>query len=748
MNVRPLGGRGLLVALSVVGLILYFALDGLAADMFWNVYVLAVLGVAAAATRRLGRHRRAWQWIIAGNLCFLIGDATYSLLDFALGDDPYPSIADVFYLSGYPLLGVGLARLSRTGAAHRDRGAWVDAAIITLGGTALLWVLVMAPTAGDNAVPILDRVVALSYTGGDMILIAGLAVLSGRHLLRGRAFALLMASLVTMLVADVVYAVMSLGEDYTLGNPVDALWWTSYTLLALAVLDPQHADSPKPTATRPPGLTTARSMSLVAAAIVAPVALLVGVIDGETEHAAVLLIATIAIFVLVVGRLQLVAGELDASRRALEHEANHDALTGLANRTRFAHEIEGAAASPIHDVVVLYLDLDDFKTVNDLHGHPVGDAMLVEIADRLRTITPWPDHVARLGGDEFAVLLTGALARSAPSVADELLRIVREPVELPQTVVHPAASVGTASISGAGDVAELMRRADVAMYSAKRAGKDRWKSFEADVGDGAMTWLELRSDLPLAHERDQLTLEFQPVVSVEDGRTVSLEALVRWDHPVHGRIGPDRFIPIAEESRLIDDIGRWVVRAALRAAASAPATDVDISVNVSPRQLEHGGFVDDLRNELTESGFDPGRFIIEVTESSTIDDVDHVAKVLGDIRRLGVRVALDDLGAGFASLRHLGSLPIDIVKLDRSFMRRPMRERDLLPGLVELIRALKLVPVIEGVETPAHHALVRELGVPLAQGYHYGRPVPFDLAWRSLAHQRLVPAGPDRLPIG
>jgi EAL domain-containing protein (putative c-di-GMP-specific phosphodiesterase class I) len=286
------------------------------------------------------------------------------------------------------------------------------------------------------------------------------------------------------------------------------------------------------------------------------------------------------------------------------------------------------------------------------------------------------------------------------------------------------------------------------MYSAKRAGKDRWKSFEADVGDGAMTWLELRSDLPHALDRDQLTLEFQPVVAVEDGRTVALEALVRWDHPVHGRIGPDRFIPIAEESRLIDDIGRWVVRAALGAAATAPAIDVDISVNVSPRQLEHDGFVDELDAELRASGFDSGRFIIEITESSTIDDVDHVAKVLGGIRRLGVRVALDDLGAGFASLRHLGSLPIDIVKLDRSFMRRPMRERDLLPGLVELIRALKLVPVIEGVETPAHHALVRELGVPLAQGYHYGRPVPFDLASRSLSNHRLVSSGRQQRESG
>jgi diguanylate cyclase len=748
MNVRPSGGQGLLIALSVVGLILYFALDGFAADMFWNVYVAVILGVAAAATRRLERNRRAWQLILAGNVCFLVGDATYSLLDFVLGDDPYPSIADLFYLMGYPILAVGLARLSRTGAAHRDGGAWVDAAIITLGCTALLWVLVMAPTAGDSTVPLLDRVVALSYTGGDMILIAGLAVLSGRHLLRGRAFALLMASLVTMLVADVVYAVMSLGDDYTLGNPVDALWWTSYTLLALAVLGNEHADNPTPVDTRAPGLTTTRSLSLVAAAIAAPVALLVGVIDGETEHAAVLLIATIAIFVLVVGRLQLVAGELDASRTALEHEANHDALTGLANRTRFAHEIAKAVASSPHDVVVLYLDLDDFKTVNDLHGHPVGDAMLVEIADRLRAITPSPDHVARLGGDEFAVLLTDRLARSAPSVADELLRLVRAPVELARTVVHPAASVGTASITGNGDVADLMRRADVAMYSAKRAGKDRWKSFELDVGDGAMTWLELRSDLPLALDRDQLALEFQPVVAVEDGRTVALEALVRWDHPVHGRIGPDRFIPIAEESRLIDDIGRWVVRAALGAAATAAATDVDISVNVSPRQLEHSGFVDELDADLRASGFDPGRFIIEVTESSTIDDVDHVAKVLGAVRRLGVRVALDDLGAGFASLRHLGSLPIDIVKLDRSFMRRPMRERDLLPGLVELIRALKLVPVIEGVETPAHHALVRELGVSLAQGYHYGRPVPFDLAWRSLSNQRLVPAGSRQLEIG
>lgn len=713
----------------VVGIGAYFVPNSVAEDAIENTAIAAMLLVGAMATTDLTQHRRAWRWILAGNAMFLLGDTIYSLLERVLGSDPYPSIADVAYIAGYPMIGLGLIMMGRTGSPERNRGAWVDAAIVALGATALMWALVIAPTVGDTDAASMERWVALFYASGDLVLIAALAVLFGREISPTRSSGALMLSLLSLLAADVLYAVSELRDSFTVGNYVDSLWLISYAAVALAVVDHEAADRPTPIERRGPRLTAARSVTLMLCAVVAPVVLLFEMQSGNTEHAVALIVATIAIFILVVIRLQLVADELEASRLELAHEAGHDGLTGLANRKRFLAEVAAAIDDDRHEAVVLYLDLDDFKTVNDVHGHPVGDALLIEIADRLRTITDEEDHVARLGGDEFAVLLVDGRATRASLLAEELLALLRRPVELPQTVVHPAASLGIVQIDGERDVDELMRRADVAMYSAKRAGKDRWRPFAADVSEGARTSLELRTDLPYVVERDQLTVEYQPVVLLDDDSIVAFEALVRWDHPVHGRIMPDRFIPIAEESRLIDEIGRWVLTSAACTVADTVGRSIDVSVNISPRQLERWGFIDDVRKALATSGLDPSRLVIEVTESASIDQVDQVAAVLTAVRSLGVRVALDDLGAGFASLRHLGTLPIDIVKLDRSFMRRPMQERDLLPGLIELIRALELIPVVEGVETRAQHDLAMRLGVRLAQGFRYGAPAPFTEAW-------------------
>ena len=734
--ITPRRDHLIVVLATLVAAASYVLPNAVASDMVWNGAVAVLLLVAVRAARRLVRHRAAWTWIVTGNILFLVGDTLYVVLDAVLDHDPYPSIADIAYVAGYPLVAHGLITMGRTGTPERNRGAWVDAAIVTLGASAIVWAFVMAPTIGDTEASVLERAVALFYASGDIVLIAALAVLFGRRIHLTRASGLLMISLVSMLVADLVYAISELSGTFTVGDPIDALWLAAYVFLTFAVLDHEAADRPAPIEARGPRLTAARSVTLMLASVVAPVVLLFEIDSNDQSRAVALVIGTIAIFILVVVRLQLVADELESSRRTLAHEAGHDGLTGLANRNRFLGEVQAAIDDDRHEAVVLYLDLDDFKTVNDVHGHPTGDALLVEVAARLRAVTDEADHVARLGGDEFAVLLIGDQARQASLVAEELLAALRTPIELPQTVVHPAASVGIVELDRQRDVDELMRRADVAMYSAKRAGKDRWRPFATEVSEGAKIFLELRADLPFAVDRAQLTLEYQPVVFVDDGRIAAFEALVRWDHPTHGRVAPDRFIPIAEESRLIDEIGRWVLTEATTTFARAPGGGVDVSVNISPRQLERWAFIDDVRRALDASGLEPSRLVIEVTESASIDNVEQVAAVLTAVRSLGVRVALDDLGAGFASLRHLGTLPIDVVKLDRSFMRRPMQERDLLPGLVDLIRALELVPVVEGVETRAQHDLTRQLGVRLAQGYRYGAPTPFADAWALVEAQR------------
>ena len=435
------------------------------------------------------------------------------------------------------------------------------------------------------------------------------------------------------------------------------------------------------------------------------------------------------------------------AERALEtrlrHQALHDPLTGLANRELFrdraGHALERSRRRDATHAV-LFLDLDTFKAVNDTLGHVTGDRVLIEFAERLRENLRSGDTAARLGGDEFAVLVEDASEADATAIAARFLEVFSRPVRVEGREVVLTASLGIALTERDQTVEELLRNADLAMYDAKRRGRNRWAVFAPDLHAAARHRFELEADLRAALERDdELSLQYQPVVMLPEGRSIGIEALARWRHPERGPVSPAEFIPLAEESGLIHPLGRWVLHTACRQFASWTArypAARHLSVNVSTRQLDEG-FPAEVAAALDAGGLPPERLVLEITESLFIGNVAASVARLQRLKGLGVRLAMDDFGTGYSSLSYLRDLPLDILKIDKSFVdvvSYGPEKAAVARAVVKLARTFGLLAVAEGVEEPEQVEALVALGCTLAQGYLFSPPLdPVDLEARLAA---------------
>jgi diguanylate cyclase (GGDEF)-like protein/PAS domain S-box-containing protein len=417
----------------------------------------------------------------------------------------------------------------------------------------------------------------------------------------------------------------------------------------------------------------------------------------------------------------------------LVSQALHDPLTSLANRALFTDRLEHALARgrrPGVTVAILVIDLDGFKDINDSLGHDAGDDLLTIAGMRLHGHARPGDTMARLGGDEFGVLLEDITAAEAVRSAQALLEGLATPIVLRDRDLTPTASIGIAIAAGE-DAETLLRNADTAMYAAKRQGKGRYALFEPAMHATIIERLDLAADLSRAVEKRQLHLCYEPQISLGSGQICSLEALVRWRHPTRGEVSPGEFIPLAEETGMILAIGRWVLWEACRQVnawqerwpAPAPLT---IAVNLSARQLQHPGIVDEVHAALAAAGLDPQSLVLEITETAIMEQLDAAITILTELRRLGVRLALDDFGTGYSSLSYLQRLPVDILKIDRSFVAgvaKSTEDSALARGILTLGQTLGLETVAEGIETAEQLAALRELGCQLGQGYYFARPL-------------------------
>ena len=434
----------------------------------------------------------------------------------------------------------------------------------------------------------------------------------------------------------------------------------------------------------------------------------------------------------------------------LHHQAYHDPLTSLANRALFTDKVRETLAAGEGQLAVLFIDLDDFKTVNDSLGHSAGDELLISVAARLRSCLRPEDVVARLGGDEFAVMVEDA--RDAEEAATVVARRIMDTFGMPLAVgpetVSVYVSVGIAT-SRHGDTSaeELIRDADVAMYKAKTAGKNRFQVFHPSMGAAVLERHGLKEELRLAIEREQLTLYFQPIVALGSGELVAEEALVRWEHPRRGLVAPGEFLPLAEETGLILSVGQYVLEQACiqahtwqleRTAGGGIDPDVAVHVNLSAIELRDRQLAGRVRETLTRSGVDPRSLVFEVTETLLLEDEAHVAATISELRALGVRFALDDFGTGYSSLSYLHTLPLDMLKIAKSFvdgLSRGGREASFVRMIIELARTLGVGVIAEGIETQEQASALVALGCDLGQGFYLGRPrsVPAELGLERVA---------------
>ncbi|HVM07704.1 MAG TPA: EAL domain-containing protein [Acidimicrobiales bacterium] len=417
----------------------------------------------------------------------------------------------------------------------------------------------------------------------------------------------------------------------------------------------------------------------------------------------------------------------------LKHQAYHDPLTGLANRSQFIERVELAlefAASDTRRLAVLFLDLDDFKLLNDVLGHATGDELLKAVASRIAAAVGPEDAVARLSGDEFAVLLDGHTGADAVAVARRVLDAVRIPVTLGGERHSLRATIGVAMGDSATRADELIRNADVAMDTGKQAGKNQVQVFSADMHVAVIERHELMADLQRAVERDEFVLHYQPIVSLQTQRVVAFEVLVRWNHPRRGLVSPADFIPLAEETDLILPIGRLVLAKACAQAKAWQETypehaDLALTVNLSARQLQQPSFVGDTVQLIAESGVSPENLVLEITESVLMEDTGgSIAKLL-QLKRLGLRLAMDDFGTGYSSLSFLAELPIDILKVAKPFtegLGRTERETAFAEAIVGLGKTVGMQVIAEGVERPEQGEMLRAMGCDMGQGYHYSKP--------------------------
>ena len=420
----------------------------------------------------------------------------------------------------------------------------------------------------------------------------------------------------------------------------------------------------------------------------------------------------------------------------LTHQAFHDGLTDLANRALFSDRVEHALRRNARtglEPAVIFLDLDGFKSVNDALGHAAGDDLLREVARRLVAAVRPSDTVARLGGDEFAVLLeqSSRPLDEATTIADRILASLSAPVELTDQTVSISASLGIACGDPEATSGSLLREADVAMYRAKATGKGCWVVHDSEMRTAAVERFQLEADLLGALDAGQFALVYQPVVELESEAIVGFEALLRWHHPSLGVVMPDKFIPLAEDSGLIVPIGAWVLDEACRQAAdwhrSHPEHhELTMSVNVSARQIASPDLLVHVAQALSASGLDPSRLVVEMTETALVEDTALAAERLHELRRLGIRLAIDDFGTGYSSLSYLRQFPVDILKIDRSFISS-INDRDKIPaivrGLLDLGRTLELATVAEGVEFEAQRDQLRDEHCEFAQGFLFAHPL-------------------------
>ena len=757
---RVLAGTVLLLA-ALLASALPLAFRQPLIDAAYVVSSTAVAVCALRASRRAeGAARRGWLLMAVTGGCWAAGNLTWSWLQLVASSQPFPSLADAFYLAALPPLVLAVLYLHEPPASLAGRvRLGFDGLLCALCLSFVSWVLVVHPLWALPGGSSLNRVVVVAYPVADVVLAALALGLTISSRLDRTATRLLVAALLLYCLADTNLALATLRGTYVTGTTLDAAWVASYAAIAYAAATWR----PAPAAPVRSGSAAAAAAPYVPVLLAILAAACVELSPSQDPTAVALGVAALVVTGLRQGAVlrenavlrgdlehlvQARTGELEASRLELEHRAYHDPLTGLVNRT-LLHDRLGQALTRLARTggatAVLLLDLDDFKTTNDTLGHGTGDALLVAVAARLHALVRDQDTLARLGGDEFAIVVDRVDELPHVSALPErVLAGFAEPFEVEGHRLVVGLSIGVA-LAGAGDEAQdVLRHADVALYQSKGTGKNRFTVFEAEMHDQVLDRMRLKSDLRRAVDGGEFVVHYQPIVALATGEVCGVEALARWQHPERGTVGPADFIELAEETGAVVELGRSVLVQActqVRAWRCAGVPDLGVSVNVSARQLLDPAFPGHVAAALEASGLPAEALTLEITESMLMADLGTSTARLRRLRATGVTVALDDFGTGYSSLSHLKVLPVDSLKIDKSFVD------DLDQGttvwaraIIGLAGVLGLDVTAEGIEHESQAGVLRELRCHRGQGYLFSRPLPAAEAGRLLA------AGGHRAP--
>ncbi len=716
---------GVLCALDLVAAGRWAAAEALRTS--WLFSLLYYVGLAASVTviaaRATGRraHRLPWALLALGAAAWVLGDLVWFTTVSDISPQPAVSVADVGYLAMFPLTYAGVVTLVRRHTGRLPVATWVDGLVAGLGVGSVAGAFVVDPVLRASDLPL--SVTAVAYPFGDLMLLA--VVVTALTLLRGAAglpWWLLLAGFTALATTDFLFLFQSSTGSHVHPSLTDMGWPAAFLAVAAAA---QLQDRSRLAARR---RGVGSTVPLVSAAGALVVLLRQGSNWGSLS--AVLAAACIA---LALGRLTLTIRE--SERLADSHRlARTDDLTGLPNWRAF-HDLAERLCDPVPAAAgpraVLLLDLDRFKEVNDSLGHVMGDQLLRLVGPRLASRVAPGDTLARLGGDEFGVVLAGHDAAGPTAVAERLCRAMDEPFDLDGVTVRVGVSVGVALAPEHGRRAtELMQRADVAMYAAKRA-RAGWRTYVAAEDPHSVQRLRTVEHLRtmLTGDGAELELHYQPKVRLHDGSLAGVEALVRWRHPVEGLLYPDAFLDLVEDSGLARRLTDHVVDQALRQCARwrADGIDLAVAVNLSATTVIDAELPTMVRSRLAEHGLPADCLEVEITEAFLMSDWIRARAVLHELRELGVLISVDDFGTGYSSLSYLRDLPIDQLKLDRSFISRMKGDAmatALVRSTVSLAHSLGLEMVAEGVESADTRELLRSFGCDQAQGYHISRPVP------------------------
>ena len=707
-------------------------------DLFFYPAVVAAGWAAWRASNRCAatpRLRSAWRFIALASLSSFGAEIAQTVYE-AEGHRPYPSIADVLFLTFYVLMLCGLLRFS---TGRRTVGESVrtglDLAVVAIGTSALVLYLVLGPTVIEGGSSLLQTIFSVAYPVGDMVLLVGLSSVLLRQAIPSTRFALrfMAVGLLLYIAGDLIYGYITLHGVYHGGDPVDTFYMVALALFAIAGAAQQTATAPETQRTQTPS-RNARLAPYLASAVGFGLLIFVERRDPFFPDVS-LAITAVVLAVLVSVRQFLAQRDLLDTQVQLRFQSLHDPLTGLPNRALVYDRAEQLLARARRQQVpaaALYVDIDGFKDVNDSFGHAAGDEMLKAVSTRLCNAVRESDTVGRLGGDEFVVLLDPSRIDASPElIAQRLLAVLHEPIELAEAggrSLSITASIGIAYGQEAS-AEELLRDADLALYEAKAAGKNRSTVFESRMQTAVQDRLTLEMDLCDALEAHQFFLLYQPIFDLRSEGMTGIEALIRWRHPTRGIILPKNFIPVAEESGLIVEIGRWVLEEACRQASTwqGEGRPLGVSVNVSARQLEHDTLVDDVRDALHASGLDGGSLTLEITETALMRDSEAALERLRALKTLGVAIAIDDFGTGYSSLAYLRQFPVDALKIDRSFISGIAASKDssnaLIHTLVQLGKTLGMKTVGEGIEDRVQLRNLQREQCDLGQGLVFAGPL-------------------------